>query len=236
MRVLRLVLVYLVVIGNIFSTVWKLCFSLILLQDLLRPAKWGMNHSISSLTTHCWSHCCILPVQLWPIISKDICWSCRMRRKFTHLCVCFREEPINFLTRTNKQAARHYTSIECNQCVQSLQTLPNEKQQKIAARKVFKISCSFLRALSCLTGPNASWKPKAALFARLGRSKYIDVYKCRNTLQKSDGLKYVWGEVVAVVCFSIWKALNMISIGNFEAEDEANIEMPTYSAHKKRII
>lgn len=39
--------------------------------------------------------------------------------------------------------------------------------------------------------------------------------------------------MVAVVCFSIRKALNMISIGNFEAGDEANIEMPSYSAPKK---
>lgn len=67
---------------------------------------------------------------------------------------------------------------------------------------------------------------------RLCRSKNIDLFKCRNTVQESDSLKYAWGEVVAVVCFSIWKAFNMISIGNFKACD-ANIEMASYSVPKR---
>lgn len=64
----------------------------------------------------------------------------------------------------------------------------------------------------------------------LGKSKNIDLYRCRNTVQESESMKYTWREVGAVVCFSIWKALNMISIGNFEADDKTNIEMLFYPA------
>lgn len=59
----------------------------------------------------------------------------------------------------------------------------------------------------------------------------MDIYKCKNTVHEWDSLKYAWEEVVAVVCF--WKALNMLLIKNSMADDESNMEMPTYSAPKK---
>lgn len=63
----------------------------------------------------------------------------------------------------------------------------------------------------------------------LGKSKNIDLYRCRNTVQESESIKYTWRRVDAVVCLFIWKALNMISIGNLEEDDKANIEMRFYA-------
>lgn len=67
-----------------------------------------------------------------------------------HVCVSLKSQWSIWQGQTSKHLDITHPPSVTFECVQSVQTLPNEKQQKIAARKVFKISCSFLRALSFL--------------------------------------------------------------------------------------
>lgn len=60
----------------------------------------------------------------------------------------------------------------------------------------------------------------------LGQSKNIDLYRCRNTVQESESMKYACRGVDPVVSFIFaLKALNMISIGNLKGSVKTNIEM-----------